>query len=448
MPMIAAAKIDRVWQVLLRHAGKQRTPHFLLHDNSLAPLRQALRHLGNLQDGLRTVHIAGSKGKGSTALYLESLLISHGYRVATFTSPHLQHWRERFRICGEPVAERALLDAVHRVQEAVDDGAFVDEPRFFDLLTAIAVTLFAACKPDWTLFETGVGGRFDATNVVRPALCVITRIELEHRDVLGDSIAEIATQKAGIIKPGIPVVCAALMRDAYQVVAREAQDAGAALLCAGRDFEYQSVRKGTAIQRVTYRGQNAVTFDLAATAPALVENAALALAAYENLCLAARADAVSAAFARALPARCELLPGAPAILIDAAHTSASFGALHDALRAIPHRRVHFLVACSSERHLHELVAGLGDTARRVVTTVADPDYTVPPGRLAQVLRHAHPHLEVAACVELAPALGEATRGLGENDLLCVTGSTYLAGRARALLSEQADSALNAAPAVP
>jgi dihydrofolate synthase/folylpolyglutamate synthase len=434
--VIAAPTTDQVWQALLHHAGRRHTPHYLLDDGSLAPLRQALRHLGDPQEGLPTVHIAGSKGKGSTALYLERLLLSHGCRVATFTSPHLQHWRERFRVCGEPVAERALLDAVQRVQEVMDAGAFAHEPRFFDLLTAIAVTLFATSKPDWTLLETGIGGRFDATNVVQPALCVITRIELEHRDVLGDTIAEIAAHKAGIIKSGIPVVCAALVRDAHEIVARTAQDAGAPLLCAGRDFEHHNVRTGPATQRVVYRGKNTMTFDLAAAAPALAENAALALAAYENLRPAARADAVTAAFAQALPARCEFLPGAPAIVIDAAHTPASFGALHDALREIPHRRLHFLVACSSERHMHELVAGLGDAAQHVVTTLADANYTVPAERLAQVLRSAHPHLEVAACAELSQAFGEAAHRLGEHDLLCITGSTYLAGRARTLLSER------------
>ena len=433
----AHSAIDQVWQALLRHAGKERTPHFSLDASALAPLRETLRHIGQPQDSLRTVHIAGSKGKGSTALYLERLLINHGYRVATFTSPHLQHWRERFRINGEPVEEQALLDAVQCVQAVVDVHESTLELRFFDLLTAIALVLFARSAPDYTVIETGVGGRFDATNVVHPVLCVLTRIEMEHADVLGDSIAEIAAQKAGIIKPGIPVVCAALPFDAHEVVTREARDTGAPLLLAGREFDYQSERTGPATQRVTYRGKNTLTFDLAAAAPALVENAALALAACENLPLATPPpDATRAAFARMLPARCEYLSGTPGIVIDAAHTPASFNALREAIGAIPYQRLHFLVACSNERHMHELVARVGDVAERVVATLADPAYTVPPERLAQLLRQAYPLLEVDVCEEPASALDETLRRLADNDLLCVTGSTYLAGHIRTLLSDR------------
>ena len=432
----AHSAIDEVWQTLLRHAGKQRSAHSSLDASALIPLRETLQRVGQPERSLRTVHIAGSKGKGSTALYLERLLIEHGYSVATFTSPHLQHWRERFRIGGEPVADQALLDAVQCVQEATDVHASTRELRFFDLLTAIALVLFARSAPDYTVVETGVGGRFDATNVVHPVLCVLTRIELEHADVLGDSIAEIAAQKAGIIKPGIPVVCTALPFEAHEVVTREARDTGAPLLLAGHDFDYQSERTGPATQRVTYRGKNTLTFDLAAAAPALVENAALALAACENLPLPTNPDAIRAAFARMLPARCEFLSGTPAIVIDAAHTPASFNALREAIGAIPHQRAHFLVACSNERHVHELVARVGDIAERVVATLADPAYTVPPEHLAQLLRQAYPLLEVGVCEEPASALDETLRGLADNDLLCVTGSTYLAGHIRTLLSDR------------
>ncbi|MDH3452226.1 MAG: hypothetical protein OEN20_07370, partial [Gammaproteobacteria bacterium] len=178
--MATDSSIDQVWQRLLRHAGKTRTPHFRMDATTLAPLRRTLRGLGEPQKALRIVHIAGSKGKGSTAFYLERLLLAHGQQVATFTSPHLQHWRERFRIGGVPAADQPLLQAAQRLQEALATQPDARELRFFDLLTAIAMTLFARTPLDWVLLETGVGGRFDATNVVQPALCILTRLELEH----------------------------------------------------------------------------------------------------------------------------------------------------------------------------------------------------------------------------------------------------------------------------
>jgi len=427
---MSEATRDPIWQALLRHAGKPRIPHA-----SLMPLRRTLHTLGDPHERLRIVHIAGSKGKGATALYLERLLLAHGHRVATFTSPHLEHWRERFRICGRPAAETPLREALRRVEAAVQRTPGAGELRFFERLTAIAFSLFAEATPDWALVETGIGGRFDATNVVRPALCIITRIEREHCDVLGESLAEIATHKAGIIKPHTPVVCAALPGDALAVVLREAERLKAPVIHAGRDFSFESVRCGPLRQRMTYRGRRELSAEVGVAAPPLVENAVLALAAFEQLGFAVHRR-LGEAFAQGLPARCEFLPGSPGVIIDAAHTPASFAALGHALSAAQYRRLHLLVACSNERHVRDLGRGLIETAQRVVVTRADRVYTLPPEQMARVLREARPSLDVRVRAELAAALTEAADGLGEQDLLCITGSTYLAGRARALLAQR------------
>lgn len=431
---------DEIWQALLRHAGQPRPKHFDLDASVLSPLRAILRRLGDPQRDLSIVHIAGSKGKGSTALYLERLLLRNGYRVATFTSPHLQHWRERFRVGGAPVDERELVGAALRVERALAARGNTSDARFFDLLTAIALVLFADYRPDWVVLETGIGGRFDATNVVHPALCILTRIEREHCDVLGESLAEIAAHKAGIIKPGCRAICAAMPPAALAEITREARRVGASLLHAGQDFEFRSTPVGMALQRVGFRGRGTRTFELAAATPAAAENAALALAALETLHPGELAADTHAAFSLPLPARCELLRGAPDLVIDAAHTPASFDALAEALQGMPHRRVHAVVACSSSRHTRELAQRLGEFVQRIVTTVADPVYTVSPAALADEFRLTRPTLDVVVRETLPAALAEATRGLGAGDLVCILGSTYLAGRARALLVESTANA--------
>ena len=201
----------------------------------LDTIRAVMAALGNPQDTLRCIHIAGTNGKGAVAAMLDSVLRAAGYRVARYTSPHLVAINERFFIDGEPVADDALAAVADEVLSVIarlerDQGL---EVTFFEALTAVAFVLFARARPDVTVLETGLGGRLDATNIIAsPLVSVITRIGLDHCDWLGTTHAAIATEKAGIVKPGCPVVCGAMPPEALDAIRRVAAEKGSPLVAA------------------------------------------------------------------------------------------------------------------------------------------------------------------------------------------------------------------------
>ncbi len=201
----------------------------------LDTIRAVMAALGNPQDTLRCIHIAGTNGKGAVAAMLDSVLRAAGYRVARYTSPHLVAINERFFIDGEPVADGALAAVADEVLSVIarlerDQGL---EVTFFEALTAVAFVLFARVRPDVTVLETGLGGRLDATNIIAsPLVSVITRIGLDHCDWLGSTHAAIATEKAGIVKPGCPVVCGAMPPEALDAIRRVAAEKGSSLTVA------------------------------------------------------------------------------------------------------------------------------------------------------------------------------------------------------------------------
>ena len=201
----------------------------------LDTIRTMMSALGNLQDRLRCIHIAGTNGKGATAAMLDSVLRAAGYRVARYTSPHLVSLNERFFLDGTPAPQdelEAAADEVFPVIERLEREQGL-EVTFFEALTAVAFVLFARHRPDITILETGLGGRLDATNIIAsPLVSVITRIGLDHCDWLGATHAAIATEKAGIIKPGCPVVCGAMPSEALDAICAVAARQGAPLVCA------------------------------------------------------------------------------------------------------------------------------------------------------------------------------------------------------------------------
>ncbi len=169
----------------------------------LEPMRELARALGNPQESLRFIHLAGTNGKGSTAAFCESCLRAAGFRVGLYTSPHLVSVRERIQIDREPISEADFAEGMDVVRRAVTEQKD-HEATFFELMTALALWYFAREKVDWVVWETGLGGRLDATNIVQPEVCIITNIGLDHQQYLGESLREIAAEKAGIIKPGVP----------------------------------------------------------------------------------------------------------------------------------------------------------------------------------------------------------------------------------------------------
>lgn len=408
-----------------------------------SPVGALLARLGDPHLGLPVVHIAGSKGKGSTALYLEAILDAAGLRTGTFTSPHLQRWTERYRIDARESTATEFARLFARLQPHVLDlsaGAQTSAPSFFDVLTAAALLSFAEQHVDCAIIETGIGGRLDATNVVQPKLACITSIELEHTDKLGTSIAAIAAEKAGIIKTGTPVVTASLPGEADSVIRARAADLGVTVSALGREIALTTRRRsdGSLTIRVTEDDYEYCATLCASASQCNARNAALAIACARRVAGhddEALGPAVTRALADArLPGRMEIIATNPWVVIDGAHTPASTHALAEMLKDLPARRTHLIVSLSVARDAAAVLGPLLERAYRVIITSADATRSVDPERVAEdLVAGGFPAARVRVIADPREAVRETHAGLAPDDLLCVAGSMYMAGVARETL---------------
>jgi dihydrofolate synthase / folylpolyglutamate synthase len=394
----------------------------------LERMEAALHAVGDPHRDLAFVHLAGTNGKGSTAAFLDAMLLAAGYRSALFTSPHLSRFTERIRLAGAEIDPADVVRLEAEARRHVDVSL-----TFFEEVTLLALMHFREQRAEVVVLETGLGGRFDATNVVLPEVAVVTGIALEHTEYLGDTLGAIAFEKAGIIKAGRPVVATAPAGEPLEVIAREAARRPSPLYLLGRDFDL--VPDGDMLR---FHGLGAD--DLRVPAPGLRGphqrgNAALALAAAELL--ARRGFALPAA-ARALgvarcrwPGRLEELSREPRIWVDAAHNPAGAEALARALAEVPHRRLTLCLGVLGDKDAAGLLAPLLPLAQRVITVAPRSARALPAAELAALAPGAEP------AEGLAAALEQARAGMGADDLCVVTGSIFLVGEARELLLGEA-----------
>jgi dihydrofolate synthase/folylpolyglutamate synthase len=409
----------------------------------LEPIRNLLERLGDPHVDLPVIHIAGSKGKGSTALFVEAVALAAGERVGTFTSPHLERWTERFRIGGREVAGERLAAAVARLKPHVDAMRSEDPasaPTFFDATTTAALLLFAEADVDRVVLEVGLGGRLDSTNIVTPAVTCVTSIELEHTDKLGNDFAEIAHEKAGILKPGVPAVAGRLPVAARSVVQRRAEAVGCEIAWFGEDFAAEILRAGPdGLSLRLSDGPVEFEVELPVWGAHQAVNAAMALACARRAGVSA-GDGLASAACRGLasarlPGRVEVLGQAPMLIVDSAHTAASAAALAAVLASLPRRRCHLVLSISAGKDMDSILAALLPGADIVTVTRAEPLRSLAPEALAAAVRDADPELELRIVPDPGQAVRAARTELVADDLLCATGSVYLAGIARRVLRE-------------
>ncbi|MAG32811.1 MAG: hypothetical protein CL908_18190 [Deltaproteobacteria bacterium] len=426
--------------------NRERSPDFAYARLDLQPIEALLEELGRPQDGLSIIHVAGSKGKGSTCLFAESVLRALGERVGTFTSPHLESWVERFRIDGEPVAEATLVAAVERVRPIVDAlraGPPQTVPSFFDATTAIALILFSEAAVDRALVEVGLGGRLDSTNVVDPAVTCITSIELEHTDKLGPTEADIAWEKAGILKHGRPVIVGELRPRAQAVVAARAVEVGAPLRLRGDAFDVHARSSPDQPNAFEFEAREGAVFTAPFTlrAPGAVAagNAAIAIASIRALGIhgddALREAARKGLSECELPARIEVLAADPEVIVDAAHTAESARALASVLEDLSPGGFDLLLSVSSDKNLDALLDALLPATRRVWVTCAEPQRSLASDVLAERLHERAPALATRIVENPEEAARRARAELSPGVRLCATGSIYLAGVARRVLGQ-------------
>lgn len=411
---------------------------------SLGPIRALLAALAHPEADLRILHVAGSKGKGSTALAAEALLARCGSRVGVFTSPHLERWTERFRVEGREVPGDELAAAVERLRPHVDalrERSSEEAPSFFDATTAAALLLFRDRRVDHAILEVGLGGRLDSTNAVHPAVTCITSIELEHTDKLGATQAAIAREKAGILKPGVPLVSGRLAPEAEEAVALRVAELGIPWARLGHELDLEVDEADASGSRLRI-GDGSFRFQGRLGVPGLhqADNAAVALGCVRRLlpdvCHGELAEAARRAFeGLRLPARIEFLSRHPTIVVDAAHTAASVRALVAVLEQLGRKRTHLVLSISAGKDLGSMLHTLLPRADRVTITRAEPLRSLDPRELARAVRAAAPGLELRVVPNPHLALRAARASLAGDDLLVATGSFYLAGLARRVLGE-------------
>ena len=410
----------------------------------LSPIRSLLDRIGNPHRGLAAIHITGSKGKGSTALYTEALLTTAGLRTATFTSPHLEHWNERIRVAGAPIDGAEFVEALERVRPAITELQHADAdaaPAFFDALVAAAFSVFASDPVDIAVVEAGIGARLDPTRVCRAVATCVTGVELEHADRIGPTIADIAREKAAIARPGVPLVTGSMPDAARTVLEREAARAGAPLLRLGRDITIRrnvtiaAPGAGTCPAEIAL-AERVVPVALRQPGRHMLENAALALSLANEVGALSRLDDAAAGAALeavVLPGRAEVLREAPLVIADGAHTRASVEALLEILDARAPARLVAVVSVTRGKDAAQVLSPLTRRAHTVIATTAEASRSLPAAELARNLRASGSCAGIASIDAPSDAIRAAVRVAGRDGMVCVTGSMYMAGAARRVL---------------
>lgn len=394
----------------------------------LGPVRSLLKRLGNPQHRYRSVLVGGTNGKGSIASSLASVLQAAGYRVGLYTSPHLVDFRERIRVNGAPISAEDLRRRVRQVRRATRERV-----TYFEFATAVAFHHFARCAVDVAVLEVGMGGRLDATNVVRPELSIISNIALDHSEFLGPRLADIAREKAGIIRRGGICITAARQQPALAVLKETCGKRRARLLRVGREIRVRSKPDGSLACKCP--GIALEDLLLALRGPHQRENAACVLGALgvlreRGLDIGDEAVCKGLAGVR-WEGRMEVVRRHPTVLLDGAHNTAGAAALARALGGCAYRRLILVLGILADKDWKGMLRRLAPLAHRVIATRPPEERALPPEALAAEAGRWSRRVGIED--DPRKAVGQALAEAGKTDLVCIAGSLYLVGAVRPLL---------------
>lgn len=392
--------------------------------------------LGNPHLKSKTVHIAGSKGKGSVAAMTSSVLTAAGYRTGLYTSPHLHLYNERIRIDGNYITNEeivALVDRIKPAVEAVNKEATYGNLTTFEVTTAIGFSYFADKKVDFQVIEVGLGGRLDATNIVKPEVCAITSISYEHMDLLGNTLTAIATEKAGIIKPGCTVVVSPQVEEAGRVFEEIARQRQARLIRVGKDITYKDLGFDGFKQTLQVKSRLG---DYRLTIPLLgqyqLDNASVAVGVLEVLMekgYRIPIQKLTEGMAKvSWEARLQALNRRPLVVVDGAHNGDSVHKLREALKHyFRYDKAILILGLSGDKDMEGIVAELAPAFDRVIVTRSIHPRAMATAPIATEFRKHG--IEAQQTDDISIALPMALKMAGEKDLICVTGSLFVAAGA-------------------
>jgi dihydrofolate synthase/folylpolyglutamate synthase len=402
----------------------------------LETIQNILKLLNSPQKNYYTIHIAGTNGKGSTATYIESILRKAGFKTGIYTSPHLVRFNERICVNGEQISDQKVVEAYEAVH-AVDLGK--RKATFFEINTAMAFYYFSREKVDWAIIETGMGGKFDATNVIRPQVSVITNLSIEHTDYLGSTIKALAKEKGGIIKQNTPVVTGVCQPSGLGVIQQIAAEKCAPLFQFKHDF---SIRKNPKKSTYRFRGLHQTYRDIIKPLPGdhQRENLSLALAACELIFKKFKETDSRYTLSPTLlkeglasvkwPGRLEIIMEKPLVILDGAHNLKAAQLLGKYLsQTLSDKDLTLVVGILDDKPYQEMLKHLVPYAQRIIITRPKINRSLATGVLKKAVRKiTHKKIEVIEDVQAAVTHAIAT--CSDNDAICIAGSLYVAGEAK------------------
>ncbi len=404
----------------------------------LETIKKILESIGDPQDRFASVHIAGTNGKGSIASGLAAVLQAAGYRVGLYTSPHLVRFNERIKINNREISDQEVLEAY----KAVKNAEYGDrEPTFFEYTTAMAFHYFSRRNVEWAVIETGMGGRMDATNILNPAVSVISNLSLEHQMYLGNTLSEIAAEKGGIIKRATPVVTGVKQKQALTVLKNIADSKSAPLYRLGGDFRVRRKKEN----RFSYFGIDHIWHDLqiGLKGDHQVENAAVVLAVCELLmkegdnfpALNIPQKSIKEGLENnRWPGRLEQILAAPLVILDGAHNLSAVRNLSKYMADnLSHRRITLVVGILDDKSYEPMLQKLLPNCSRVILTRSRIDRSLEPEKLYPIAKRYVS--DVIIIHDVGKAVQHAIQTASHDEAVCIAGSLYVVGEARAFFEE-------------